>query len=285
MRGKKVIVVTLCALLLFGALAIADVSLGQQKALADEATFNSTASDGHLIGGADSSYSTGHNAATAYFLDDWAIRIDTGQLENTSGFHIIRSALFFDTSSLPDTAVITAATLSLYGYLDASATDFDITVVDGSLLNYPIVLGDYGDLLTQTTSGGAFNTSGFSTSGYNDIPLNAVGMGWISKTGMTKFGLRSSRDITANGTLPFAEWVAVYSYESVGYRPQLNVSYDTAPPTFERTPTPTATPTITPLPTDVPTVSQWGMIGMAIVLAAFLVWSVRRRWATRTDKS
>jgi len=294
MLGKKVIVVTLCALLLFGALAIADVSLGQQKALADEATFNSTASDGHLIGGADSSYSTGHNAATAYFLDDWAIRIDTGQLENTSGFHIIRSALFFDTSSLPDTAVITAATLSLYGYLDASATDFDITVVDGSLLNYPIVLGDYGDLLTQTTSGGAFNTSGFSTSGYNDIPLNAVGMGWISKTGMTQFGLRSSPDITA--TEPSTpEWVAVYSYDQgVGYRPRLNVTYDAVPtptPTFTPTPTPTitptptVTPTIPPTPTDVPTLSQWGMIGMAIVLGAFLVWSIRRRWVVRTGKS
>ena len=34
----------------------------------------------------------------------------------------------------------------------------------------------------------------------------------------------------------------------------------------------------------VPTLSQWGMIGMAIILAAFLVWSVRRRWAVRTGK-
>ncbi len=30
-------------------------------------------------------------------------------------------------------------------------------------------------------------------------------------------------------------------------------------------------------PSAVPTLSQWGMIGMTIVLAAFLVWSVRRR--------
>jgi len=35
----------------------------------------------------------------------------------------------------------------------------------------------------------------------------------------------------------------------------------------------------------VPTLSQWGMIGMAIVLAAALVWSVRRRWVVSTDKS
>ncbi len=30
-------------------------------------------------------------------------------------------------------------------------------------------------------------------------------------------------------------------------------------------------------PTGVPTLSQWGMIGMGILLAALLVWSVRKR--------
>jgi hypothetical protein len=56
-------------------------------------------------------------------------------------------------------------------------------------------------------------------------------------------------------------------------------------PTPTITPTPTVTPTIPPIPTDVPTMSQWGMIGMAIVLAAALVWSIRKRWVVRTDKS
>lgn len=292
MRGKKVMAVTLCALVLFGVLSFAFVSIKQEVALADEATFYSTDSDGHLYGYHNISYIAAHDAANAYFSDDFAIRIDVGQTETVTGYHIWRSALFFDTSSLPDSAVITAATLSLYGFLDASQTDFDITVVNGSLLNDPIVDGDYGDLLNETTIGGAINTAGFSISGYNDIPLNAIGMGWISKTGMTQFGLRSSRDIAANGTLPFAEWVAVHSYEQgVGYRPQLNVTYDTATPTPTinptptLTPTPTVTPTIPPTPTDVPTLSQWGMIGMAVVLAAFLVWAIRRRWAVRTGQS
>jgi hypothetical protein len=52
-------------------------------------------------------------------------------------------------------------------------------------------------------------------------------------------------------------------------------------------PTPSPTPTIIPPPppSAIPTLSQWGMIGMAIVLAAALVWSVRKRWVIRTDKS
>ena len=36
-------------------------------------------------------------------------------------------------------------------------------------------------------------------------------------------------------------------------------------------------------PASVPTISQWGMIGMGILLAAALVWSVRKRWVVSTD--
>ena len=271
MRGKKVMVVTLCALLLFGALTFASVSLGQQKALADEATFYSTASDGYLQA-SNSSYSGAHDAGTGIVNDGFNF-LAIGQLLNPSVMQVVnRGAVFFDTSTLPDSAVITAATLSLYGNSNWSDTDFDITVVDGSVLEDPLVAGDYGDLLNQTTSGGIFNTAGFSTSGYNVIPLNSVGMGWISTTGMTNFGLRSSRDISP--TVPSGyEYVLVD--KGIGDRPQLNVSYDTASPT----------PTIPPPPSPVPTLSQWGMIGMAIVLAAFLVWSIRRRWLVSTDKS
>jgi len=225
MRGKKVMVVTLCALLLFEALAFVSVSLGQQKALANEATFYSTASDGFLDR-ADDNYSVAHDAANADGITSSLNSLYIGQYPPP--YNIYRSVLFFNTSSLPDDVYITSATLSLYGRTDGSQTEFDITVVDGSLLNDPLVLGDYGDLRTQTTSGGAFNTAGFSTSGYNDIPLNAVGMGWISKTGMTQFGLRSSRDITANVPTSF-EYVAVYSNEEGdGYRPKLAVSYRSA---------------------------------------------------------
>ena len=114
MYGKKVIVVTLCALLIFGALTFASVSLGQQKALADEATFYSTASDGFLET-ANSSYSAAHDAANAdsvYAALTWSA---IGQAFISGNYQIYRSALYFDTSSLPDSAVITAATLSLYG--------------------------------------------------------------------------------------------------------------------------------------------------------------------------
>ena len=200
MHGKKVMVVTLCALLLFGALAFASVSLGQQVALADEATFYSTTADGQLWG-SHADYGTAHDTAFSMNDDDGYLSI--GQTNVSGSYRIYRSAVFFDTSSLPDDVYILAATLSLVGYSDDSDTDFDITVVNGSSLIPPLALSDYGLLRSQTISGGAFNTSGFMTA-YFDIQLNADGIGWISKTGMTKLGLRSSRDINANADFPNA---------------------------------------------------------------------------------
>lgn len=57
-------------------------------------------------------------------------------------------------------------------------------------------------------------------------------------------------------------------------------------PTPTMTPTPTITPTLPPSspPTAVPTLSQWGMIGMAILFAVFLIWSLRRRRIISANK-
>jgi hypothetical protein len=76
---------------------------------------------------------------------------------------------------------------------------------------------------------------------------------------MTIFGLRSSRDINIDQPTG-NEVISLYLLET-----DLVVTYY--------------------LPASVPTLSQWGMIGMAIVLAAFLAWSVRRRWVISAGKS
>lgn len=53
------------------------------------------------------------------------------------------------------------------------------------------------------------------------------------------------------------------------------------------TPTPTIIPTLAPpppTPTAVPTLSQWSMIGMMALFAAFLIWSLRRRRIISANK-
>ncbi len=201
----------------------------QAAASPDQATFYSTHSDGFLcVEG--SNYTAVHNASSGAVQDHF-VWLELGQqtIPGEAWFEVMRGALFFDTSSLPDDACISSAVLSLYGDDCLSYVDFEITVVDGSVLHEPLKDADYGALGSQNVSGGAFNTSGFNYDGYNDIPLNETGIGWISKTGTTKLGLRSSRDIAAIDPST-SEYVCAYASQmGEGYQPRLVVAYMTSP--------------------------------------------------------
>jgi hypothetical protein len=182
-------------------------------------------------------YATVHNLTTTFMYSDTGTAFRLGQRYNSGAYEyeVNRAAVYFDTSDLPDDAVISAATLSLRGYGDYSDTDFDITVTNG-MPSYPHYLLDDGDyqLSLYTDGGGTLSTAGgFSTSSYNDITLSATGRGWINKTGDTKFMLMSNRDIA--GTTPSGyEMVYPWAYEKgVGYWPKLDITYTATIPTVE----------------------------------------------------
>jgi hypothetical protein len=91
-------------------------------------------------------------------------------------------------------------------------------------------LRDYGDLLDETVSRGQLSTSGWVVGGYNPITLNSTGWSEISKTGTTKFGLRSSRDISAS--VPSGAEVVWFSSSEGGHAAKLEVTYSVpVPPT------------------------------------------------------
>ncbi|MBE3122960.1 MAG: discoidin domain-containing protein [Thermoplasmata archaeon] len=114
-------------------------------------------------------------------------------------YQVDRLYYFFDTSSLPDDATITAVTLNLYCQSDYSTTDFKITVQSGmpTYPHDPLVGGDF-NMASYTGDGGTLTTVGISVLGWNVLTLNSTGRGWINKTSWTKFCLRSSRDIGNN---------------------------------------------------------------------------------------
>lgn len=191
-------------------------------------TFYATDSDGWLRG-SHQNYATAHNKDVADYRDDGGDDVFVGQLLYY-GYNIYRAGLFFNTSSLPNNADIIDATLSLYGTADVSITNFYVTVVKGADLDDPLVSADYGDLLDETESRGRIYTSQWTVGGYNDIQLNLKGRLEISQTGITKFGLRSSRDIDA--VAPGAEFVSLSSSEGTAPA-KLTVTYevdDDSPP-------------------------------------------------------
>lgn len=148
-----------------------------------------------------------------------------GQALGGSDYIIYRSFLIFDTSSIPDTATIDSAVLSLYVWDDESLTDFNVTVQDGqpTYPHYPIEAGDYYQS-HYSGNGGSRSTSEIAGAGYWNITLNSDGYDMITVNGYTKLCLRSSRDI--NSDTPGLEYVAFYETEKgASYEAKLYITY------------------------------------------------------------
>jgi len=138
-------------------------------------------------------------------------------------YYVWRSGLVFDTSVLGEGYVITRCKLRLYCDYACEGTDFDIVIVRGTDLDDPPNLLDYGELLDETISRGSINSAGVVPEQFVEITLNEVGLSEINVTGLTKFGLRSSRDINSQAPLANDEMRRFYPAE-VGadpYKPTL----------------------------------------------------------------
>ena len=147
---------------------------------------------------------------------------------------IYRSIFLFDTSSLPDNAVITAATVSFYGQaksdtLSLSPTFNVYTAAPASTAT--LAAGDFDSLGTPALSSD-ITFANVSTAGYNNFVLNTTELTNMNKTGISMFGGRESKydapnlapasaasDLTSNWT--------VYTSEEAGTTkdPKLVVTY------------------------------------------------------------
>lgn len=151
------------------------------------------------IGCLDSTYSTAHDAATGTNLDGAgtvnSILVRNGLISTT--YHVFRALTFFDTSALTSSATISAAVLSLYANdKDDSANADSVSIVTSSIVsNTAYALADF-DLFGTTKQASDILISGITLSAYNDWTLNGTGIGNISLTGVTKFGLRTAQDIS-----------------------------------------------------------------------------------------
>lgn len=199
------------------------------QATQETRTFYCLAEDG-ILGENDDTYLTAQSAVSGYLCDDDGSSIATGQFVDAGGYNLYRSALFFDTSFIPDLATINSTVLSLYIYGDSSVTDFNITVQNGqpTYPHMPIVNSDYWKD-HYSGNGGNRSTATISGVGWWNITLNSDGRSWINLDGNTKLFLRSSRDISASEPSG-DEFVTIRSYEfGETYAARLYVTYDVAP--------------------------------------------------------
>jgi len=132
------------------------------------------------------------------------IKADTGS--NTYQT-LTRSFFLFDTSPITAYAVVTAATLSLYGYnqdnaLGASAT---VAIVSSSPASDTGLANADFDQVGSTDFATRVAYADFNIGSYEDFALNAAGIANISGSGISKFGVREGAYDLDNTTPP---WVS-----------------------------------------------------------------------------
>jgi glucose/arabinose dehydrogenase len=139
------------------------------------------------------------------------------------GYANLNGLLRFDTSSLPDNATVTSATLRLYVTGKADADNRNLVAEWYPSSNWPIDSSDYALAPSGTAIPGA-DINQISTGTTNDFPL--TGIDFISKTGFT--GLRLQID----GGQPNGDnlvQIASFEYSTLP-QAQLIVSYTTGEP-------------------------------------------------------
>lgn len=112
----------------------------------------------------------------------------------TNQFKYLNRGIFtFDTSALTASALISAATISLFGQTSTNGLgDSTIVIVSAApASNNTLVEADHGTLGTTAYHSGY---SGAWTSAYSVFTMNATGRAAISKTGISKFGTRLEWD-------------------------------------------------------------------------------------------
>ncbi|MFA6172021.1 MAG: RHS repeat-associated core domain-containing protein [Patescibacteria group bacterium] len=154
-------------------------------------------------------------------------------------FRIYRGFMAFDTSSLPEDAVITSASLKLYVFdkdsADNDGNDF-ISAVSANQDSTSSLNADDYDQCGSTHTPAELSSridisSGITLDQYNSLSFNATGTSLINKSGWTKLGVREGHDIIDEayaGPILSGNYILWNSVEnaSTSTRPYLEVSYN-----------------------------------------------------------
>lgn len=190
---------------------------------ADSSSF--TASSSGMTGANENVYLTAHDASEGT-EEQTEVYGGCGQLKSPVPlyYYVWRGFIGFDTSGLPDDAVLESAVLKLYGKApDASDTDFIIRVQNWTEGDATVTETDYDAFDGVNVDDGTFSTSSWSLTGYNTITI--VDTSVISKTGSTFLCVRSSRDISS--TVPTGnEYVLFENHLETDKEPKLIVTYN-----------------------------------------------------------
>lgn len=125
--------------------------------------------------------------------------IDSHTTSNTWNY-LTRSICLFDTSAIGTDNNVDSAILSLYGVakVDGLSITPNVNIYSSApATNTAVVAGDY-DSLGSTEYSTSMSYASWTLSAYNDFTLNASGIAAVSKTSITKLGVRNANyDVAA----------------------------------------------------------------------------------------
>lgn len=123
----------------------------------------------------------------------------TAHASNADKWAVVRRMiLLFDTSSILGSSEITAATLEFVGATAEFQNDFadSVSLVTSTpASNTALVDADYGQLgTTKQATDKLISSMTVDDAAFTVFTLNSTGEGNINKTGITKFGMRTTRE-------------------------------------------------------------------------------------------
>lgn len=124
-----------------------------------------------------------------------------------------RALLLFDTSAIPNDDIVVTATLSLYGSGKADNLNIvpDVNVYSSNPDSNTGLTGtDFATLGSTPFCNTPITYVNWDTDGWNDFILNATGIAAISKTGITKLGLRNANYDVAGVTPAWSDTLNSY---------------------------------------------------------------------------
>ena len=148
---------------------------------------------------------------------------------------IKRSIFTLDTSLLTSSATISNSifTIRCIGKTNSLNADMAIDIFTSSPnANNALQNSDYGQIGTISQTGSPISYASIQTGAYNDLTFNATGIGNISKTGITKLGLREAnydaKNIEPTPGSPNSYFSIMFYYadqSGTTYDPKLVVTY------------------------------------------------------------
>jgi len=117
-------------------------------------------------------------------------------ITETQYYLIHRTVLYFPTIEIPENAIIESAKIRLYSKGISISRPFSIVVQNGqpTYPHLPPIKEDY-NRFSYSGNGGEWIAEKTPKNTYIEIPLNALGLTWINKDGITKLCLRTNEDI------------------------------------------------------------------------------------------